>query len=181
MIYFVRHGSTDWNLNKDENGNIAAKFQGWADIPINEVGKGQAQKIAEELKGIKFDKVFCSPLTRAKQTCEIISSLPYVIDNRIIERNFGEFEGKTISEFDFLGFLNPDNDDKYQKAEGVKHFMNRVFQFYDELKNYKDQNILVVSHGAVGVCTMVYFEGNKDFNGLEHYKFPNGTYKIFEF
>ena len=181
MIYFVRHGSTDWNLNKDANGNIVPRCQGWADIPINEVGKGQAQKIAEELKNIKFDKVFCSPLTRAKQTCEIITRLPYEIDNRIIERNFGEFEGLMHHEFDFKGFLNPKNDGTYISAEDVEPFMQRVFSFLDKLKKYKNKNILVVSHGAVAVTTMVYFLGRPDGKNLDEYIFPNGTYKVFNY
>lgn len=50
MIYVVRHGQTDWNLE--------GRFQGRIDIPLNEKGKSQAKKTKEKLEGIKFDKVF---------------------------------------------------------------------------------------------------------------------------
>ena len=46
MIYVVRHGQTDWNLE--------GRFQGRIDIPLNEKGKSQAKKTKEKLEGIKF-------------------------------------------------------------------------------------------------------------------------------
>ena len=65
MIYVVRHGQTDWNLE--------GRFQGRIDIPLNEKGKSQAKKTKEKLEGIKFDKVFSSPLKRALETAKIIT------------------------------------------------------------------------------------------------------------
>ena len=108
MIYFVRHGSTDWNENKNEKGIKDPKCQGRADLDLNQKGISQALQTAEQLKGIKFDRVICSPLKRAKQTLEIIYSgnRPVEIDERVIERDFGEFEGLTRAEFDFNGFWN---------------------------------------------------------------------------
>ena len=78
MIYVVRHGQTDWNLE--------GRFQGRIDIPLNEKGKSQAKKTKEKLEGIKFDKVFSSPLKRALETAKIITDEPIDIDDRIIER-----------------------------------------------------------------------------------------------
>jgi broad specificity phosphatase PhoE len=66
MIYVVRHGQTDWNLE--------GRFQGRIDIPLNEKGKNQAKKTKEKLEGIEFDKVFSSPLKRALETAQIITN-----------------------------------------------------------------------------------------------------------
>ena len=49
MIYFVRHGSTNWNDYINENGIKDPKLQGRADIPLNEKGIGQALVLAESL------------------------------------------------------------------------------------------------------------------------------------
>ena len=76
MIYVVRHGQTDWNLE--------GRFQGRIDIPLNEKGKSQAKKTKEKLEGIKFDKVFSSPLKRALETAKNITDETIDIDDRII-------------------------------------------------------------------------------------------------
>ena len=106
MIYFVRHGATNWNENKNELGIKDPKCQGRVDIPLNEKGFQQAIAAKENLKNIKFDRILCSPLTRALQTCQIICGLNanIEIDNRLIEREFGEFEGIPRSQFDFKAF-----------------------------------------------------------------------------
>ena len=65
MIYLIRHGQTDWNLFKRCNGVT--------DTFLNKVGIEQAKQQADNLKSISFDMCFCSPLTRARQYCEIIN------------------------------------------------------------------------------------------------------------
>lgn len=160
MIYFVRHGSTDWNEHLDENGKLSPRCQGRIDIPLNKNGISQAENLKDELKGIKFDKIFCSPLSRAKQTCEIIvgNMNNVVIDERLIERDFGEFEGLTRDQFDFQGFCR-DETSGFVKAETIQSLRNRVFSLLDELKQEPHKNILIVSHGAVGCIFSSYFEG----------------------
>jgi probable phosphoglycerate mutase len=64
MIYLVRHGETDWNLFRRCNSST--------DTYLNQTGIAQAETLANKLKGISFDTCFCSPLTRARQFCEII-------------------------------------------------------------------------------------------------------------
>ena len=58
MIFFVRHGQTEWNK--------LGIMQGRIDTQLNEEGKKQAQIVKEKLNGVKFDKFFSSPLKRAK-------------------------------------------------------------------------------------------------------------------
>ena len=54
MIYFVRHGATDWNENKNEKGEKDPRMQGQVDIPLNATGISQALLASENLKGIEF-------------------------------------------------------------------------------------------------------------------------------
>ena len=77
MIYIVRHGQTEMNNRK--------ALQGRSDVPLNETGIAQARAAAEKLTGIRFDRVYTSPLIRAIQTAKII--VPYVepvMDDRLI-------------------------------------------------------------------------------------------------
>ena len=186
MIYFVRHGVTDWNENITPEGKHSAKCQGRADIPLNQNGINQAKELAKNLKDIKFDKVFCSPLSRTKQTCEIIlGSLDGVVfDERIIERDFGEFEGLTKEEFDFTGFCDKYSGLKFEKAETVNSIEDRVFSFLDELKDKTkpDENVLIVAHGGVGCMFLSYFEGiPEDGNYNRPFFVPHSTPIIKDF
>ena len=152
-IYFTRHGQTDWN--------VAHKFQGKADIALNSTGEEQAKIAKEKLENEKIDLIICSPLKRARRTAEIINSdkkLPIIYDERISERDFGEFEGKTKEEIKMSGFWNYDENVKYDKAENIQDFFKRVYTFLDEIKErYKDKNILIVAHGGVSVPVICYF------------------------
>ncbi len=176
MIYFIRHGSTDWNENKDELGNINPKCQGRVDIPLNELGIAQAKKAAETLKGKHFDRVICSPLKRAKQTCDIVyqGNTPVEIDERLTERDFGEFEGKTRTEFDFYGFWNANANQKFEKAESIEDVKTRVMDLVRELAKNPEQDILLVSHGGVGCVLMSIFKGVPASGDYLTFEIPNG-------
>lgn len=99
MIYVTRHGQTDWNLEK--------KVMGRSNIPLNKNGRKQATIVRDSLFNTPIDKIICSPLLRAKQTADIINQkkqVEIIYDNRLIERDFGEFEGMNTKDFDFYGF-----------------------------------------------------------------------------
>ncbi|MEX0344882.1 MAG: histidine phosphatase family protein [Rhizobiaceae bacterium] len=99
-IYFVRHGQTDWNAE--------FRFQGQQDIPINALGRQQAMRNGETLRAVLTDPeafdFIASPLSRTRQTMEIIRGeldLPqneYRTDRRLLELNYGDWEGQTIDE-----------------------------------------------------------------------------------
>ena len=90
MLYVVRHGKTDWNLKN--------KIQGRVDIPLNNSGLQEAKITKELLNQTYFYEIISSPLIRAKKTAEIISNyeIPVIVDSRIIERDFGEFEDQYL-------------------------------------------------------------------------------------
>ncbi len=183
MIYFVRHGATDWNDNLDENGKKDPKCQGRVDLPLNENGIEQAKLTAQNLKGKRFDRVICSPLKRARQTCDIIydGDTPVEIDERIIERDFGEFEGLTRTEFDFSGFWNLNSNQNFEKAESIKQVEERVFSLLHDLEKNPNQDVLIVSHGGVGCVLLSYFQGvPKDGNYLS-FELPYAQAKVVSF
>lgn len=153
MIYFIRHGQTNWNAQQ--------LIQGQTNIPLNDVGIAQAQQMAQSLQGITFDKVFCSPLDRALQTCKaVVDADQITIDNRLIERDFGEFEGQSLQLMLTHGFWNANFPQNYDHAESLFDAINRVYSFLDEiLQNYPHKNVLIVTHGGVGMIVQSYFHG----------------------
>ncbi len=171
MIYFIRHGQTDWNA--------LSKCQGRRNLPLNENGIKQAQVAAESLANIKVDAYFCSPMLRTMQTFENAvgrKPKPSELDERLIERDFGEFEGLKRNEFDFAGFWNVNSNQKFEKAESVFDVENRARSFLEFVnKKYKDKNIVVVSHGGFGIVLKSLIEGlpkNGDYLQVE---MPHGS------
>ena len=164
MIYIVRHGQTNYNLE--------GRYAGRIDVELNEKGIEQANTIKEELKDINFDMVFSSPLKRAYKTASIITDNEIITDNRIIERSNGELEGKLKTEInDSIDFNDP-NLTKYN-IENINDFRKRIYDFFDEIVKYKDKNILVVTHAGVGIYARCYFEGEPINNDYSKYKIKN--------
>lgn len=154
-LLLTRHGQTDWN--------VAGKVQGQTDIELNETGVEQAKATGEKLKEKKIDLIIASPLKRAAKTAQLIAGdreIPILYDNRIKERCFGEFEGKTKEEFNFDEIWNYKLNKHYEMAESVGETFERVYQFIEEIKEeYKDKTVLVVAHGGIAVPVRAYCEG----------------------
>lgn len=161
-ILITRHGQTEWNVLK--------KVQGKADIDLNKVGENQALITANNLNDEKIDLIISSPLKRALQTAKIINktkNIPIIIDERISERDFGEFEGKATSSFDFEEFWSYRADKKYLKAENIRDFFERVYSFLDELQEkYNNMRILIVTHAGVSIPMKCYFNEIPDLDTL---------------
>ena len=172
-IYVTRHGQTDWN--------VQGKTQGRADIELNEVGIKQAKQTKEELKNIDIDLIICSPLKRAKKTAEIINegrNIPIIFDDQIIERNFGEFEGEKIK---FDEFWDDNAHPRYQRAETIQEIISRISNFLDKIKEeYKDKNVLLVTHGGVSIAINCYFKGIPEDGKLINYCLHNCEVQEFE-
>jgi broad specificity phosphatase PhoE len=93
-LFLSRHGETEWNL--------AQRWQGQTDIPLNDRGRAQAAALAERLRGRAVSRIHASDLARASETAEIIARVLGVgdvtIDPDLRERGYGVFEGLTRDE-----------------------------------------------------------------------------------
>lgn len=149
MFFVLRHGQTDWN--------VQARLQGSTDIPLNDTGRAQARLAAELLEGLGITRIVASPLSRALETARIVGerlALTPDIDERLIERNFGLFEGLTIDEVrverqDMRAHMNPvaDIDGKHypDNAEPLGDVIDRV---YACVNDYREGDVcLFVCHG----------------------------------
>ena len=165
MIYIVRHGQTD--------DNVVGRYAGRIDTPLNEVGTEQAKKLHEILKDVKFDLVFSSPLQRALNTAKIICDNEIIEDDRLIERDNGDLEGKLKSEILVFPDFNDSNEKRYN-IENIIDFRNRIYDFFNYLnEHYKGKNILIVTHAGVGIYARCYFEGEPQDGNYMNYKLGN--------
>jgi broad specificity phosphatase PhoE len=91
IIYLARHGETAWSLS--------GQHTGLTDLPLTEAGERTARRLGERLAGLTFDKVFTSPLQRAKRTCELAGFEAVAeVDCDLVEWNYGQYEGRTSAQ-----------------------------------------------------------------------------------
>ena len=149
MIYFVRHGETDFNIEK--------RIQGQLDIELNKNGINQAEECARKFSDLNIDIIYSSPLKRAKLTAEIINkyhNVPIVFDDRLMEFNAGPMQGKVFASFskevqeEFLQYP------EHFGAEKNMDFLSRVSEFVKSIEN-EQKNILIVGHGGTYRCIYI--------------------------
>ena len=91
VVHLARHGETAWSL--------AGRHTGLTDLPLTERGERDARRLGERLAGMKFARVFTSPLQRAARTCELAGfGAAAEVDRDLVEWNYGEYEGRTTKE-----------------------------------------------------------------------------------
>jgi len=158
ILYFARHGETDWNLER--------RLQGQHDIPLNALGRVQASRAGVILRDLlgrngrpaaQYDYV-SSPLGRARETMELmraelgLDAGHYRTDARIMEMSFGRWEGFTFAELqareaealvarerDKWGFVLPG-------GESYAQLVVRVRAWHESVQH----DTVVSAHG--GVC-----------------------------
>jgi probable phosphoglycerate mutase len=90
-LYLVRHGDTKWSPER--------RLAGRTDLPLTADGEVNALKLAPRLAKIVFDRVYTTPLVRARRTAELAGFADRaVIEPRLIEMSFGDYEGRTVQE-----------------------------------------------------------------------------------
>jgi probable phosphoglycerate mutase len=91
QVYLARHGETPWS--------ISGQHTGLSDIALTQRGERNARQMGTRLAGSNFTRVFTSPLQRAARTCELAGfGSVAVVDNDLVEWNYGAYEGKTTRE-----------------------------------------------------------------------------------
>ena len=172
MIYLVRHG--------ESQANISRRFSGITDVELTETGLLQAAKAGKKLKGKKINKIFSSPLKRAKYTAEIIADETgfdkndIIIENSLTEVNFGIFENLTWEEIvemyaeEIESWLEFKHKYKFPKGEGYQDIIKRVAYFMDDVPD----NSIISTHYGVIQAILLYFKIADD-NTLWNYEISN--------
>jgi len=173
-LYVARHGQTVWNA--------ANRVCGITDVELTEKGIEQAQELAKLVAEAKVDMILTSPLVRAMDTGKIISeycNIPMMVDNRLIEQNYGIYEGVDRTNEEFLA--NKRNFAyRYPNGESMMQVAYRIYGLLEDIKKkYSGKDVLLISHG--GVCRIIetYFNDmtNEEFF---NYTLKNAQLKIYE-
>lgn len=152
-ILAIRHGETAWNVD--------TRIQGHLDIPLNDTGRWQAQRLARALAARDpIHAVYSSDLQRARETARAIATAtgaPLAAHPGLRERGFGLFEGKTYAEIEQTW---PEESEHWrqrtpdwqppQGGESLLQVRERILQTLHELTApHPGQQIVLVAHGGV--------------------------------
>lgn len=155
-FYLMRHGQTEWNVQR--------RVQGHTDTPLTAEGLEQARERAQSLRGVHFDAVFSSDLLRAKRTAEIViadHNLLVTTNKLLREQFFGSYEGAYVEEFreelrrmievrKTLSLQENLDLDIGGGAETHMQVTTRLITFLREASAaYPGKTVLIVSHGSV--------------------------------
>lgn len=150
-IYFTRHGETEWNSR-----NI---ISGVTDIDLSEKGKAQADSLAAKIAVScrDIDKIFCSPLKRAKDTAAPVAQalgIEPVYDERLREWDYGSYEGLSRNADGFAERKLEFGCRMRGGGESVFDIVNRTYGIIDEIRREcAGKNVLLVTHG--GICRVI--------------------------
>jgi probable phosphoglycerate mutase len=143
VLAFIRHGSTDWN--------IEGRMQGQQNVPLNEEGRKQAYLLGQRLAAESWDFIVSSDLLRASETAEIINSYlskQILYDQRLRELSFGQIEGTTKEERQSKWGANW--REKNLGIEGREAAAERGTDCIKEIMGrFPDKKIIVVTHGTL--------------------------------
>jgi uncharacterized phosphatase len=140
-LYFVRHGLSLMNIH--------GLFAGNTETPLTDRGRVQAVEAGQHAKGLGLNLIVSSPASRAHETAVIIATeIDYPVNKIItsellLERNFGIMEGR-----DYEPGLNI--DENVPGAESIEQLLERAHTAVAWLRQQEADNILIVSHGAIG-------------------------------
>lgn len=188
QIYFVRHGQTEFNLE----GRIQG---GHIDSPLTAIGIEGAKAAGRRLSDITFDRVYSSPLKRAKDTALIImeenrgtEKTHLIEESDFRELGFGEWEGQLIQEmigkeqFDYLKNQPEKYDPSQTGGETYQELVKRSNQALQKCldRNSKAETILIVSHGITLTTLIKFLEGKPQASYRESGLLDNTSISIVE-
>ncbi len=172
MIYLVRHGESEANVQK--------RYSGITDVDLSEKGKLQAAAAGKRLLAEKISNVYSSPLKRAVDTAKIICREINLDENKIItedcliEVNFGVFENLTWDEIilkykeESEKWIYERHKYKFPDGESYDDIIKRTADFIDSVPD----NSLIVTHFGVIQSILLYL-GISDDNNLWDFKISN--------
>ncbi len=181
-IYLVRHGQTEWNVQKIT--------QGHQDSPLTALGREQVSALKQELDSVHFDLFLTSDLGRAKETAEILNlerRMAVVATKALRERTFGRLEGRRSSEYrqelreevERYERLNGDEAFRFKLVpdmESDHELVTRILRYLREVGvAYPGKTILMVTHGGV-IRTLLAHLGFADIKELPGGSMSNAGY-----
>jgi probable phosphoglycerate mutase len=178
-VYLIRHGETEWN--------IIGRWQGILDVQLNEVGREQARKLAEDAKSTGIEAIYSSDLSRAAETAQALAAplgLSPILDTRLRELDIGIFQGLKEAEIkqkhpeEFAAFLANPLEYRIPEGESRMDMQERVFAAWTDIigKNQYKTIALVSHNGTLKMLLSALFPEKTDF--FQSHSIPNATLNL---
>ncbi|MCE2808232.1 MAG: histidine phosphatase family protein [Actinobacteria bacterium] len=141
LLYVVRHGATEWSRSGQHTGRT--------DLPLLPEGEEQARATGSLLANIDFSLVLCSPMQRARRTCELAGLLDCAVtENDLQEWDYGDYEGvttpkirETVPGWTVWSGVCPN-------GETIEQVSNRADRVIERVRN-ESGNVIVFAHGHI--------------------------------
>ena len=158
LLYVVRHGQTEWNLE--------GRLQGRLNSDLTATGRAHADANGQLLSDFGVDKLLASPLGRTRATAHIINGyldLPLDLDERLVERDCGDWSGLTLEQ---ARERNPriwdsrDEDPFHYRPPGGENLvdmLSRVAPLLNELSQSQHERVVLISHGVMARAILTHF------------------------
>ena len=180
-LILVRHGETDWNR--------ADRIQGWLDIPLNEEGIKQAERLAKELSKMKMAAIYSSPLKRALQTARAIAGEQQLKVDKVLalkEINQGKWQGLLVSEAKrkykrlYSQWLRAPLEVSPPEGEGLEEVSRRAEKACRRIViNHPQETVCLVTHKVTAALIKCHYL-NLDRNHLWELLPGNATWEVID-
>lgn len=181
-VYLIRHGETAWNAEM--------RFQGHTNIKLSTQGRNQARALGKRLQEINFGAIYASDLDRAYETATIVAgyhNLKVKKEANFKEMNFGDWEGLTFNQIharyqeSAARWWKKPFSTRTPRGESLGDLKERCMNaLFDACVQYKNQNIMIVTHGGV-VRTIISTILGMDLNEYWRLKQNNIALNILHF
>ena len=134
---------------------------GWTDVPVADTFEQEASLTHKNLSGIHFDRVFSSPLTRARKLAAACGFAQPVLDDRLKEMNMGDWENRLYDDIERQDPAIRKWFDDYMNlaatnGESYRDLYRRVASFFDDLRRQPYERVAIFAHGGVLVSALIY-------------------------
>ena len=157
MILLARHGETKENRER--------RFQGQKDVPLSDRGREQARELAEQAATERIAAVYTSPLSRARETAEIVGARIGLVprpDDRLKEVDVGEWQDRLKDDVEredpdgWAAFRAAGDDWRFPGGESFAEQQERVIEALVDITQRGDLPALVVCHRGVVRCALAH-------------------------
>jgi broad specificity phosphatase PhoE len=180
-LYLIRHGETDWNLS--------GHWQGHADVPLNAVGKRQADLLAQRLRRerTRFNVLYSSDLARAYQTAWVISEavgVPVEMLPALREIDLGIWSGLTREQIRArhpveFALLEQGQDVPRGGAETLAALRRRVVEVIEAMMaQHSGETLAFVTHGGPVRMFIAHASGVADANRMPFHHIGNTSITV---
>lgn len=153
-LYLIRHTSV---------GVARGTCYGWTDVPVSDTFEVEAEGCRRQLEGIRFDRVYTSPLSRAKQLADYCGYPDAIDEPRMKEMHMGDWEMHRFDDIrdpQLQEYYNHYLDCPTRNGESFRDLYQRVAAFLDEVKQQARaqgwKRVAVFCHGGPIICSLVY-------------------------